>query len=73
MKRKQKDDIMGEDQSDLPVVEGMICCFVCTDIANTLMKFREVVQLRRAHRNKLSFTNYRREVLMSLQHLFIDV
>lgn len=73
MKRKQKDDIMGEDKSDLPVVEGAIFDVVNWIVTNVLAKFLEDAQLRRAHRNKHSFINYRPEVLTNRQLRSIDV
>ena len=73
MKRKQKDDIMGEDQSDLPVVEGTIFDSVDWVVTNTLAKFLEAVQPKHARRSRPSSTNCRPGVLTNRQLRSIDV
>ena len=73
MKRKQKDDIMGEDQSDLPVVEGLIRFNYSQPIPLTKFQCLEDVLPRLVHQNKPSFINYKHEVLMNRQLHFIDV
>jgi hypothetical protein len=69
MKKKQKADILGEEQTDLPINEGMGGIRGKAEWILTFLQFLEDVRTRSAIRSGHISTSCRREVRMSRPRL----
>lgn len=72
MKKKQKDDVLGEEQSDLPINEGVFTCLQGQAIKNTeLRKCLVAVPMKSASRRRHTSISCKQGAQTSLPLLFL--